>query len=212
MQYVNRRIEVHVADALHICIYCCRASARIAGKAAVNSASSASVMVRAGAMRTVRASGALTMNLAAQALGQSDGVWQVLAGGFTGVFGPAASTTHVGLDLVHDQQGALLAGEFAGTGEVTCEQRQDAGLPLDGFDDEGSDVVGQIFFEGFEGSGYMFDAGGKRFEGLTVGGLPGEGKSPDSSPVEAVVMRARVPRSSTCWASCFWSVWSPSRQ
>lgn len=32
----------------------------------------------------------------------------------------------------------------------------------------------------------MFDAGGKRFEGLTVGGLPGEGKSPDSSPVEAV--------------------------
>lgn len=72
-------------------------------------------------MRTVRASGALTMNLAARALGQSDGVWQVLA------------------------------GEFAGTGEVTCEQRQDAGLPLDGFDDEGSDVVGQIFFEGFEG-------------------------------------------------------------
>lgn len=138
-------------------------------------------------MRTVRASGALTMNLAAQALGQSDGVWQVLAGEFTGVFEPAASTTHVGLDLVHDQQGALLAGEFTGTGEVTCEQRQDAGLPLDGFDDEGSDVVGQIFFEGFEGSGYMFDAGGKRFEGLTVGGLPGEGKSPDSSPVEAVV-------------------------
>ena len=55
---------------------------------------------------------------------------------------PGAGAADAGLDLVEPQQGAVLAGDLAGLGEVVERRRDHAGLALERLEDHGRGLVG----------------------------------------------------------------------
>ncbi len=84
---------------------------------------------------------------------------------------PAPGATGAGLDLVEDQQCAVLRRELAGRLEVAGGQLEHAGLALDGLDEERGDRVIHGGLERLDRRIDVLDAGQQRKERLAHRGL-----------------------------------------
>ena len=120
---------------------------------------------------------------AADALGHRDRV-----GGDAGVLEgePLPRAPRAGLDLVDDQQRAVLLGERARSREVALRQLDDARLTLDRLDEQRGDAIVEGRFERLDRGVDELDARGHRQERLLHVRLAGEGERAHRAAVEGV--------------------------
>ena len=123
----------------------------------------------------------------AQSLGQGDDVGddarcqQVMGH-------PGAGASHSGLDLVNDEQRAGGLSQLAGRLQVSGGKLTHPGLALNGFDDECRHVRPQCGAQCLDVSGGdELDPAGQGLEGLTVGGLVGQGQGTHGPAVEGIL-------------------------
>lgn len=104
-----------------------------------------------------------------------------------------ARAPHAGLDFVADQQNVVLGAEPAGFFEVAFGRDDDAGLALDGLDEEAAHELAELFENVAELDLVAelddLEAGENRAEHLAVLDLIGDGNGGHAAPVE--VARAR---------------------
>ena len=99
---------------------------------------------------------------------------------------PLAGASGAGLDLVDDEQRAVPVGELARGLEEPVGQLDDAGLALDGLDEERRDGVVEGVLERLDRGGDVLDAAGQRLERLAHVRLAGERERAHRAAVEAV--------------------------
>ena len=147
---------------------------------------------------------------AAEALGQGDDVGahaRVGRHGVAQVVGllpgqPRPGPPGAGLDLVEDEQGAVLAGEPADGGQVAGGGGADAALALHGLEHDRGHRAGGLVGEGRGhgvdvAEGHVLDAARQRLERLAVGGGRGERERAHGPAVEPALRRRR-PGSGRC--------------
>src|SRR5699024_6086008 len=129
----------------------------------------------------------------AEALGHRDGVGAHAPADLGVVVGhPVSGAPHPGLDFVQDEQGAVLIGEPAGSGEVAGRQGPYADLALDRFDHEGGHLVpcraGEGLLQGLDiAEREVFHAAGQGFERFAVGLFGGQCQGAHGAAVEGAL-------------------------
>ena len=121
----------------------------------------------------------------AEALGEGDGV-----GHDPGLLErePGAGAADAGLDLVEDEQGAVLPGQLPGELQVCRAGAQHPCLTLDGFEDDGGRVGRHRGSQGvLVAVGDVADAGDERLERLAVGELVGQREGTGRAAVEGTL-------------------------
>ena len=87
---------------------------------------------------------------------------------------PRSGAPDTGLDLVEDQERAVLGRQFTGALEVSLRQVENAGLPLDRFDEQRRHPVVHRRLEGLNGGVNVLHPRQQRLEGLAECHLAGE--------------------------------------
>ena len=129
-------------------------------------------------------------NAAGKRLGQRDDVGSdavVLKGA------PLAGAAHAGLNLIDDEQCTGGAGECACLGEELLRERANAAFALNGFNEDGADVVGELGAQvGDVVEANELDAGNDGSEGLAVLRLVGCRDGAEGAAVEALLERKKL--------------------
>ena len=99
---------------------------------------------------------------------------------------PGARAADAGLDLVEDQQCAVLGGELSRATQEAVWQIEHAGLALDRLDEDRGNGVIHRRFEGRDGRVDVLDAGQQRLEGFAQRRFAGERKRSHRASVKGV--------------------------
>ena len=124
-------------------------------------------------------------NAPAQALGQGDDVCLDAVR----VGEPSSGAPHTRLDLVDHEQRIKPFAQGAGASQEGSGDGNNAGLALDGLDEDRRNVVVEDGVEGLDAGVDEDDVTAKRLEGLADGGFVGDGQGAERAPVKAALER-----------------------